>query len=117
MKSTGLIGPIVNPFYILYFSGQLQHYRFGRILRTLDDSFPAFQPALAEYVFEKARAETEQLKRQPQPSNITFADLEVFDYGDYYAELTEDAPVLHAAITGSMARHFDFGQITVGFRR
>ena len=98
-----------------FFSGQLQHYRFGRILGTLDDNFPAFTPALAEFIFEKAKAETGDLRRQPLPSSIVFEDLEAFDYGDYYAELLEDAPVLHAAITGSMAKHFDFTQIMVGY--
>ena len=98
-----------------FFSGQLQHYRFGRILRTLDESFPAFTPALAEFIFEKAKAETGELRRQPLPSSIVFEDLEAFNYGDYYTELVNDAPVLHAASTGSMAKHFDFTQIMVRY--
>ena len=106
--------PFWRLFEIFNFSGQLKYYRFLRILRTLDENFPSFQPALVEFVFDKAKKETSSLKQQPQPSNITMTDLDNFSYCDYYGELMSDAPVLHAAVTGSMGTHFNYSEIEVG---
>ena len=99
--------------HVLNFSGHLKFYRFLRILRTLDKNFTSFQPALAEFVFDQAKKETAGLNSQPQPSNIKMEDLDNFSYCEYYSELKEDAPILHAAITGSMGTHFDFSECEV----
>ena len=96
------------------FSGQLKKYRFLRMLHTLNEEFPTFQNSLKEFIFEKAKKETSELKHQPLPSTITREDVFSFDTSNYHNELMESAPILHAAVSGSMASNYNYGDIEVG---
>ena len=95
-----------------YFSGQLEHRRFSRILRTLDENYTSFKPALHEYVFSETQNETRHLVRQPGITTAEQGDIDRFNYDLYYEELKRDAPMLYNAIKGSMAIHFSYQQVT-----
>ena len=95
-----------------YFSGQLEHHRFSRILRTLDENYTGFKPALHEYVFNETQNETRHLVRQPGITTAEQGDIDRFAYDLYYEELKRDAPMLYNAIKGSMAIHYSYQQVT-----
>ena len=93
--------------------GQLYEYQYDRILGTLDQNFPAFKSAFVRRVFAESKAEAANLSKQPLPSNFSQDDIDNFNYNTYYKELGEEAPVLRAAVSGSMGTNFNFSEIEV----
>ena len=93
------------------FSGQIEEYRFGRVLTTLDEQFSSFKYALAEYVYDQARREAKDLEHQPLPSTINQSDVLDFSYDNFYDELKQDAPILHAAVSGAMATNCSYSEV------
>ena len=101
---------LYNISHLLY-RGQLREYKYDRVLSTLDKNFSSFNNSLCEFVFKKAKDEAGSLEQQPLLSSITKEDIDTFEYATYYAELSQSAPVLHAAVTGAMASHFSYGEV------
>ena len=64
-------------------------------------------------MFDEAKAEASKLGKQPLPSNFCQDDLDSFSYDLFHKELGEEAPVLRAAISGSMATNNTFTEIEV----
>ena len=99
------------PTKINSFSGQISEYRFGRVLTTLNEQFSSFKHALAEYVYDQARREAKDLEHQPLPSTINQSDVLNFSYNNFYEELKQDAPILHAAVSGAMATNCSYSEV------
>jgi hypothetical protein len=85
------------------------------VLGTLTEEFPGFKAAVNEYIFEVARKEAAGMPGQVLPSSLTMADIENFDYVNFYNELQFGAPALHSAVRGTMAGpgHYDFNEVTI----
>ena len=89
----------------------MKFYRFKRVLRTLGDNFTSFKPAFQEVVFQWAQEESSKLQIQSLPSNIRLEDITDFEYEQLYAEIKEQAPILHAAVKGGMASHYSYDEV------